>query len=262
MSRPSRILLVDDERSLRVALSDLIAARGYEVTTAGSGEEALEIMKHNEPDLILLDISMPGMGGLGFFRRICDHSGKPSRPVLILTARSGMGAFFSGLKANGVLQKGCTCDELLDSIAAILPCSMANKTAPVASCEDNQSASLKTHRVLLGEDDPHFAALVRHKFEHEGFCVETVESGPDLIEKTVAELPDAVAVKRILPGMNGDHVASVLAGMSHAGAVPVIVYDEHLDVPEPNLQGRNRSFVPGRNWRLLLNAVRKAVNGR
>ena len=60
------ILIVDDDRSLLTTLSDFLAFEGYEVLTAESGEDGLRTLTDATPDLIILDMSMPGMGGVGF----------------------------------------------------------------------------------------------------------------------------------------------------------------------------------------------------
>ncbi|NQT93034.1 MAG: response regulator [Lentisphaerae bacterium] len=58
-----RILLIDDDTSLLTTLSDFLSFEGYEVVTADSGEQGLRRLQTTEPDLIVLDMSMPGMGG-------------------------------------------------------------------------------------------------------------------------------------------------------------------------------------------------------
>jgi two-component system KDP operon response regulator KdpE len=61
---PARILVVDDEPQIRRVLRSTLAARGYEVHDARTGEDALEYLRQNRLDLVLLDVNMPGMGGL------------------------------------------------------------------------------------------------------------------------------------------------------------------------------------------------------
>ncbi|MBV5332248.1 response regulator, partial [bacterium] len=65
-----KLLLVDDDPSLLETLGDFLTFEGYEVLCAASGEEALVKMRPFQPDLIILDMGMPGMGGTGFMDRI------------------------------------------------------------------------------------------------------------------------------------------------------------------------------------------------
>ena len=94
------ILLIDDDTSLLVTLSDFLRFEGYDVTTADSGEQGLKRLKTLEPDLIILDMSMPGMGGIGFLKEI-SVVGKPKHPVLVLTARANMAEFFADIDVDG-----------------------------------------------------------------------------------------------------------------------------------------------------------------
>jgi DNA-binding response OmpR family regulator len=81
------ILVVDDDEHLLQTLVDFLAFKGFETAGARSGEEALIKLSERKPDLVILDISMPGMGGVGFLRRITDAEGRRQCPVLVLTAR-------------------------------------------------------------------------------------------------------------------------------------------------------------------------------
>lgn len=81
---PERLLVVDDEPSMREFLEIMLSQDGYEVRTAASGEEGLKLYKSEEPDLILTDVKMPGMSGLDLIKHI--HSQDPALPVIAVTA--------------------------------------------------------------------------------------------------------------------------------------------------------------------------------
>ena len=80
----ARILVVDDEPEILRALQPLLAARGYAVTTAASGEAALAALQRQRPDLMLLDLGLPDMPGLELCRLVRAES---SIPIIILTVR-------------------------------------------------------------------------------------------------------------------------------------------------------------------------------
>lgn len=65
-----RLLIVDDQHGIRILLSELFIKEGYETRAAATGEEALEIVKNEKIDLILLDIKIPGMDGIDILKRI------------------------------------------------------------------------------------------------------------------------------------------------------------------------------------------------
>ena len=89
MSRVRRILLVDDDDSVReVARASLELVGGYQVATASSGEECLELSSASPPDAILLDVMMPGLDGPSTFARLRDQPQTAHVPVVFLTAKS------------------------------------------------------------------------------------------------------------------------------------------------------------------------------
>jgi two-component system KDP operon response regulator KdpE len=82
--RPGRILLVDDEPAIQRAVGPLLRARGYDVTIAGSGADALRLFGERTPDLIVLDLGLPDLEGTEVCRRIRVGS---SVPIVVLSAR-------------------------------------------------------------------------------------------------------------------------------------------------------------------------------
>jgi len=80
----ANILVVDDEAQIRRVLRSTLSTHGYVITEAKTGEEALEWMRKEKPDLILLDVNMPGMGGIETCREIRRGS---DAPIIMLTVR-------------------------------------------------------------------------------------------------------------------------------------------------------------------------------
>ncbi len=79
------ILVVDDEPQLRRAMKATLTDLGYSVIDAKTGEEALEMLRHDTPDLVLLDLNMPGIGGLETCRAIRETS---DVPIIVLSVRN------------------------------------------------------------------------------------------------------------------------------------------------------------------------------
>ncbi len=80
----SRILIIDDDDPLRKSFNRLLAEEGYTVFDAASGEDGLQILAQSRPDLVILDLKLPGINGMEVFRRI--HARDPRLPVIIMTA--------------------------------------------------------------------------------------------------------------------------------------------------------------------------------
>jgi len=79
-----KLLIVDDQNGIRLLLVEVFSSEGYETFQASSGQTALDIVKEKRPDLVLLDMKMPGMDGLEILKRIKDID--PDMKVIMMTA--------------------------------------------------------------------------------------------------------------------------------------------------------------------------------
>jgi two-component system phosphate regulon response regulator PhoB len=93
-----RILVVDDEEDIRELVTYNLLRDGYMVDSAVTGEDALKIAKKNIPDLILLDLMLPGIDGLETARRLKKDSSISSVPIIILTAKGEEADIVTGLE--------------------------------------------------------------------------------------------------------------------------------------------------------------------
>ena len=100
VDRPARVLIVDDERHNRQLLEAMLAPEGYVVLTAASGEEAMAMVAQQPPDLVLLDVMMPGMDGYEVARRIKDSLASKNIPVIMVTALDDRETKMRGLRAG------------------------------------------------------------------------------------------------------------------------------------------------------------------
>jgi two-component system KDP operon response regulator KdpE len=93
----ANILVVDDEPQIRRVMRATLSARGYVISEAKTGEEALEFVRKQQPDLVLLDVNMPGMGGIEACREIRRMS---DAPIIMLTVRNAERDKVSALDAG------------------------------------------------------------------------------------------------------------------------------------------------------------------
>jgi two-component system OmpR family response regulator len=116
----ARLLVVEDEPTILELLSGSLRFAGFEVVTAASGVEALRAAAAARPDLILLDVMMPGGDGFEVIRQI--RSGGPRVPVIFLTARGSVRERIAGLTLGGddYVTKPFSLDEVLARIRAVL----------------------------------------------------------------------------------------------------------------------------------------------
>ena len=113
-----RILLVDDHELVRTGIRRLLDdAEGIQVAAeAKTGEEAVAMVRQESPDVVLMDVNMPGIGGLEATRKIAQIA--PALPVIVLTVHTDDPFPSSLLKAgaSGYLHKGCSVDEIIFAI--------------------------------------------------------------------------------------------------------------------------------------------------
>ena len=115
-----KVLLVDDEIEMTDLMKNFLEEENYEVCVANDGGEGLTALRDSRPDLIVLDINMPGMGGLSFLSRL-NQMVDGDIPVLVTTGQTYMSQIFSNQnRIGGFLSKPFQLPELLNRIQNIL----------------------------------------------------------------------------------------------------------------------------------------------
>lgn len=118
----SKILIVDDEPSIRSLVRDVLELEGHEILEAPDGPSALALVDSDDPDLMVLDIMMPGMSGLDVLRTLRrEHSGS-DLPIILLTAAADDDTTWAGWTAGAsvFLPKPFDPNHLLDWVERLL----------------------------------------------------------------------------------------------------------------------------------------------
>lgn len=113
-----KILIVDDDESVQLVYKEELEELGYEVYSVFSGEEAMEKVELISPDLVLLDIKMPGMDGIEVLRKIKEQD--PSLPVILSSAYPEFKQDISSWASDDYIVKSANLDALKDSIHKLL----------------------------------------------------------------------------------------------------------------------------------------------
>ena len=118
----AKILIADDERDIRDLVAYALRFAGYEVVTTRNGEEAVQAVLEDQPDLILLDVRMPRMTGYEACRQIKAQPGIQDIPVVFLSAKGQEAEVNAGLLLGAVeyIVKPFSPDDLLKRVEAIL----------------------------------------------------------------------------------------------------------------------------------------------
>jgi CheY-like chemotaxis protein len=117
-----RILVVDDDEMVLMALGELLKPEGYEVQTVSSGEEALKLLDENGYDLLMFDLIMPVMDGYELCRRARQKEKYKETPIVFLTAKSRDEDRVKGLEAgaNLFLSKPISPDKLIQIVGSAI----------------------------------------------------------------------------------------------------------------------------------------------
>ncbi len=118
----SRVLIVEDERDIRDLVLFHLEREGFQVSSASSGEEALRQVRHATPDLVLLDLMLPAMGGLEVCRKLRQDPATVALPIVMLTAKGDEVDRVLGLElgADDYIVKPFSPKELLARVRAVL----------------------------------------------------------------------------------------------------------------------------------------------
>ncbi len=121
----TRILIVDDEENIRLLYSEELADEGYEVMTAKDAHDADKKIPDFKPDLITLDIKMPGMDGIEYLRKFREKDKKT--PVILCTAYSDYKKDFKVWESEAYVVKSFNLDHLKNTIREVLERSRAGQ---------------------------------------------------------------------------------------------------------------------------------------
>jgi len=158
-----RVLVVDDEPQIVRALTTNLRERGYDVDAASSGEDALQRAADRRPDIVVLDLGLPGMDGIDVVRGLRAWT---SLPIIVLSVRDGERDKVAALDAGAddYVTKPFGMDELLARLRAALRRAVTVSEEPVVETEDFR-IDLADHRVYVGEEEVRLTPTEWHLVE-------------------------------------------------------------------------------------------------
>jgi PAS domain S-box-containing protein len=198
-----RVLVIDDEAPVRVLMRRFLTREGFSVDEAASGAAGLDLARERRPDAITLDVMMPGMDGWEVLARLKDDPALAEIPVILLTIVDDKKVGYA-LGATEYLTKPIDREQLRRALAPY-------RHAPGA------------HRLLLVEDDPTTAELVRRTLETEGWTVDWARNGREGLAQVDAAAPALILLDLMMPEMDGFEFLETLRAAPRRNDTPVLV---------------------------------------
>ena len=207
-----KVLLVEDETSLAMILSDTLEAQGFEMRTAHDGEEGLRMFYEQKPDVLVADVMMPKMDGFEMVRHIRKIDMRT--PVLFLTARSAVNDVVEGfeLGGNDYLKKPFAIQELIVRIKSLCQRAQAAKEgAEEVKSEElrekeqgspTEKKSLSDAWLTIG--NRYRLNTIEQTLQHDGKKVELSHRETEILRMLVENRNDVVESKDILLKLWGD----------------------------------------------------------
>lgn len=248
------ILLVDDDPAILLSVGDKLQYEGYQVVQVASAESALKELRTLKPDLIVLDISMPGIGGMAFLKQISEVAGKMRFPVLVFTARAELDQFFARTGVDGFLSKTTDPETLMKEIDHIIARHKTPDTPERGIDDTGRHLS-----VMVAEDDPFKCERIVAFFTRHGFIARGISNSYTVIESAITNSPDVLLLKCIMPHVNGPAIATMLGSMPTTRNIPIVLYNGS-EIHDPGTTFTHvQAFVPSDNEESLLKAVESVL---
>ena len=237
----ARVLVVDDVAANVRVLEVKLHSEYYEVLTANNGAKALEVVKTQAPDIVLLDVMMPGMDGFEVCRRIKADPETTHIPVVMVTALTDASDRVKGLEAGAddFLTKPAKDVVLFARIRSLVRMKRAGdewRTRETtlmniagATAEDPLTDTPSTGKILLAMEESELSDLVENTLRREGHDVVVARDCSDAITKACGAEFQLVLVDNIIAGQDALRLCSQLRSEEHTRHWPILLIVQEGD---------------------------------
>jgi len=250
----SKILIVDDEPLNVKLLAAMIPSDQYDTVLAYSGEEALKIVTDVPPDLILLDIMMPGLTGYEITRILKSDPESQDIPIVLVTAFGGTDFEIKGLEAGAdeFLNKPVNKTELLARVKSLLRLRRYKQQIKARTCSidsivhQNKDKNcleneINLPSILIVEDNKIDEKLIQRYLQGEPYQIKFAKDGEEAVSRAQQERIDVILLDLILPRKNGFEVCSILKEMNPTRNIQIVAITGLSDL-ESKLKGIELGF--------------------
>lgn len=190
-----RILVVDDDKAIQKILQTRLTHEGYQVSCANNGQEALERIARQKPDLIISDVMMPVMNGFEFYKQVKSKEETKPIPVLIFTSYPEMSDSFLVIGADAFVAKPFHPDEVLYRMRQLLS-GMSVQSLKISRAGGQPKESLKEvvngKLILLTADQEDFMEYLTKELKKRRYQYVLIRTGQDVLRKAVELHPKII----------------------------------------------------------------------
>jgi DNA-binding response OmpR family regulator len=278
----SRILVVDDEPQNLELMEAILQDAGYTVFPASGGEAALALASAKRPDLIILDLMMPGLSGFEVCARLKTDPQTGGTPVLFVTALNQIADKERALAVGGddFLTKPVQYAELLARVEALLKVRHLNRdldralaylreleqtrqTPPVDPTSARSGPPIGAPVLLVVDDEPLVRQFLCDMLREAGYATHAAESGPQAVEIARRKVIDVVLLDLMMPGMSGLDVLAKLGELIPNSPVIIVTASPTSENAIAALRlGAFDFVVKGFQGDVMLSTVARAVERR
>lgn len=207
-----RILVVEDDPKSARLVKDILELRGYIVMEASNGLSAIRIINEHIPDLIFMDMRLPGMDGITLTKLIKTSSKTSHIPVIALTASAMKG------DRSRFIQAGC--DDYISK-----PFHVKDILDMVEKYAKTGEQGVHTHPpiVLIADDKQENIELIAATLSSMGYNITKANNGVEALEKIRSLHPDIALINVIMPELNGIEVCKSIKSDDRYASIPVII---------------------------------------
>jgi CheY-like chemotaxis protein len=217
---PDSVMIVDDNEFELTQISKIIESQNIKPILASGGKECLKLLEVKNPDILILDLMMPGMDGFTVLEEIRKKKETQNLPVIIVTAKDLNKEEKSRLSGNVsalITKSQVNPENLLREIKRII---MELERTKKIHISENQDP---TTRILLVEDNPEAIIQVKTVLEKEHYTVDVASGGRQALDYMKYNHPDGIILDLMMPDIDGFEVLEQLRATEKSKKTPVLI---------------------------------------
>lgn len=257
MTNSKTILIVEDEELLAKTIGKKLTSAGYNVLYAENGDTGLTQAKEGKPDLILLDILLPGINGFQMLEQLIHDVGEKGMPHVIVMSNSE-----ASIRSDEILKLGVK-DSLIKS--NLTPEEILQKVTLYIGNMEGENPLGAGIKILAVEDDNFLRDLLARKLGHENAEFITAVDGENALKILETETPSIILLDLILPGIDGFEVLKRIKENPKTKDIPVVILSnlgQESDIDKATKLGA-ADFLVKANFSIdeVIGKVKAIING-